>query len=61
MTTSINKNSPLILIADDDRFTRMMLRQIIEKEGYKVEEVGNGEQCLAAYTQHKPDMVFWMR
>ena len=57
MTTSTNKNSPLILIADDDRFTRMMLRQIIEKEGYKVEEVGNGEQCLAAYTQHKPDMV----
>jgi PAS domain S-box-containing protein len=57
MMASNNNNSPLILIADDDRFTRMMLRQIIEKEGYKVEEVGNGEQCLAAYTRLQPDMV----
>ncbi len=57
MITSDNKNSPLILIADDDRFTRMMLRQMMGKEGYDVEEVGNGEQCLAAYTQLKPDMV----
>jgi PAS domain S-box-containing protein len=57
MKTSYERNSPVILIADDDRFTRMMLRQLIEKEGYKVEEVGNGEQCLAAYAQLEPDMV----
>jgi PAS domain S-box-containing protein len=57
MNTNIQKDSALILIADDDRFTRMLLRQIIEEEGYRVEEVGNGEQCLAAYTQLQPDMV----
>jgi len=58
MTITYSKqDSPLILIADDDRFTRMMLRQLMEKEGYKVEEAGDGEQCLAAYKSHKPDMV----
>ncbi len=57
MSTNIKKNSTLILIADDDRFTRMLLRQIMEEEGYQVEEVGDGEQCLAAYSQLKPDMV----
>jgi len=55
--TNIQKNSTLILIADDDRFTRMLLRQIMEEEGYRVEEVGDGEQCLAAYSQLQPDMV----
>lgn len=57
MITYSENDLPLILIADDDRFTRMMLRQMMEKEGYKVEEVGDGEQCLAAYTKYKPDMV----
>jgi PAS domain S-box-containing protein len=55
--TYTEKNLPLILIADDDAFTRMMLRQLMEKEGYQVQEAGNGEQCLAAYQSHKPNMV----
>ena len=57
MNTTIEKNSPLILVADDDKFTRMLLRQLLEQDGYQVAEVENGEQCLAAYTSHKPDMV----
>ena len=57
MNSNIQKDSALILIADDDRFTRMLLRQIMEEEGYQVEEAGNGEECLAAYIQLQPDMV----
>lgn len=57
MTNSSERHSPLILVADDDRFTRLMLRQLLEQDGYNVEEVGDGEQCLAAYTKYKPDMV----
>ncbi len=57
MTISDDKNYSLILIADDDHFTRLILRKMIEKEGYKVKDVGDGEQCLAAYKLHKPDMV----
>jgi PAS domain S-box-containing protein len=57
MNLDREKNTALILIADDDRFTRMLLHQIMTEEGYRVEEVGDGEQCLAAYAQLKPDMV----
>jgi len=51
------KESTLILVADDDQFTRLLLRQLLEQEGYQVAEVENGEQCLAAYMSYKPDMV----
>lgn len=57
MNTISQKDFPLILVADDDKFTRMLLRQILEKDGYQVEEVADGEQCLTAYTSHRPDMV----
>lgn len=57
MNSNIQKDFALILIADDDRFTRMLLRQIMEEEGYQVAEVGNGEECLTAYIQLQPDMV----
>ncbi|MBE9126196.1 MULTISPECIES: ATP-binding protein [unclassified Coleofasciculus] len=57
MTTYNSQKSPLILIADDDRFTRLMLRQLLEREKYQVAEVEDGELCLAAYQQYKPDMV----
>ncbi|NEO98193.1 MAG: response regulator [Symploca sp. SIO2E9] len=45
------------MIVDDDRFTRMMLHQIMDKEGYKIKEVEDGQQCLAAYQSHKPDLI----
>lgn len=57
MHTTLQKDSPLILVADDDRFTRMLLRQILEQDGYRVREAGDGEQCLAAYMRERPDMV----
>ncbi|HAA32842.1 MAG TPA: regulator [Cyanobacteria bacterium UBA8553] len=57
MNTTSQKDFPLILLADDDKFTRMLLRQILEKDGYQVQEATNGEECLAAFTKHKPDMV----
>ncbi|MGQ4646120.1 SpoIIE family protein phosphatase [Lyngbya aestuarii] len=55
--THLRKYSPLILIADDDRFIRMLLRQILQQDRYRVEEVENGEQCLSAYQHLQPDMV----
>jgi diguanylate cyclase (GGDEF)-like protein len=48
---------PLILVVDDDKFTRLQLRQMLLQEGYRVEEVNDGEQCLAAYTRIYPDIV----
>ncbi|MGB7445064.1 MAG: SpoIIE family protein phosphatase [Coleofasciculaceae cyanobacterium] len=54
---ALRKDSPLILVVDDDRFIRMLLRQLLEQDGYQVEEAENGEQCLTAYAGLQPDMI----
>ena len=51
------RDSPLILVVDDDKFTRIQIRQRMQKEGYRVEEVSDGEQCLAACTRLHPDII----
>lgn len=56
-TNSVCGTSPLILVADDDKTMRIMLRRAMEKEGYRVVEVTDGEQALAAYTRLAPDIV----
>ncbi len=56
-TPFVQQDSPLILIVDDDKFTRIQIRQMMQKEGYRVEELNNGEQCLAAYAHMQPDII----
>lgn len=51
------QDSALILVVDDDKFTRIQIRQMMQKEGYRVEEVSDGEQCLAAYLSLHPDII----
>lgn len=48
---------PLILIVDDDRTMRRLLRVAMEEEGYEVIEAQNGQQCLDEYQSRQPDMV----
>ncbi|NJS16073.1 MAG: response regulator [Nostocaceae cyanobacterium CSU_2_110] len=47
----------LILVVDDDRLTRMQLRELLKSAGYSVAEAINGEEALTVYTQLQPDMV----
>lgn len=35
-----------ILLADDDRTTRMVITKMLEEEGYRVDEADRGEKCL---------------
>ncbi|MBF2019496.1 MAG: response regulator [Hydrococcus sp. C42_A2020_068] len=51
------EQTPLILVADDDRATRLLLKLAMEEEGYRVVEAKDGEQCLGAFTRWQPDMV----
>ena len=51
------QNPPLILIVDDDKSMRILLNHAMKQEGYKVAEVADGEQALAAYTNLNPDIV----
>lgn len=50
-------STSLILVVDDDRATRMLLKLAMEEEGYRVLEAKDGEQCLAAFTRWQPDIV----
>jgi phosphoserine phosphatase RsbU/P len=56
MTTQTNP-IPLALIADNDRSTRIILRIILQRDGYEVVEVEDGAQCLTAFSQRTPDIV----
>lgn len=46
-----------ILIVDDDPGVRMLLRTILELEGYTILEAGNGAAALAAISSRLPDIV----
>ena len=47
-----------ILICDDAAFMRMMIKDILTKNGYNVVgEAENGVKAVEAYVEHKPDLV----
>ncbi|MBC7331006.1 MAG: response regulator [Synergistetes bacterium] len=47
-----------VLIVDDAAFMRMMLRDILTKNGYEVAaEAENGVQAVEKYKEVKPDLV----
>jgi two-component system chemotaxis response regulator CheY len=47
-----------ILIVDDLAFIKIVLRDIIEKAGFRViGEASNGEQAIAQYQNTRPDVV----
>jgi len=55
--TDLEQDPPLVLIVDDEKFTRLQLRLAMEQVGYQVVETSNGEEALAAYTQLQPDII----
>ena len=47
-----------VLIADDALFMRNLLKDILTKVGFSVvAEATNGEEAVALYRKHKPDLV----
>jgi DNA-binding response OmpR family regulator len=48
---------PLIVVMDDDAGTRMLVTQVLKKEGYDVMAAQDGAQGLAMIREHKPDLV----
>lgn len=47
-----------ILIVDDSRTTRRILKQILENMGHEVVgEAGNGEEGIALYKELRPDLT----
>ncbi len=46
-----------ILVVDDDRYTRLMFRNIIEEEGYRVIEADNGTTAIDLCANDPPDLI----
>ena len=47
-----------ILIVDDAAFMRMMIKDILTKNGYEVvAEAANGVEAVELYNSHQPDLV----
>ncbi|ETT85867.1 response regulator [Viridibacillus sp. FSL R5-0477] len=50
--------SKRILIVDDAAFMRMMIKDILTKNGFEVVgEAGDGAQAIEKYSELKPDLV----
>jgi two-component system, chemotaxis family, chemotaxis protein CheY len=46
-----------ILIVDDAAFMRMMIRDILSKEGFEIQEATNGQEAVDQYRMVRPDLV----
>jgi PleD family two-component response regulator len=51
------QGAPLILVVDDERTIREMLRQEMEREGYRTLTATNGAEALELCQKNLPDMV----
>lgn len=56
MMNSTHK-APLILIADDDHNTLKLLRHVLRRERFQVEEAENGKMALELFQKLKPALV----
>ena len=47
-----------LLVVDDALFMRKLIRGVAAEAGWEVvAEAGNGEEAVALYAQHRPDLV----
>ena len=57
MTVANPAGSPLVLVADDEQMTTVMLRHILERAGYRVASVHDGQAALDAAREMAPDLL----
>lgn len=55
--TAAARSQPLVLIADDDPSTRLILREVLEQAGFDVIEANDGVDALRCYEHNSPDAV----
>ncbi len=56
-TQKSQNNSPVIMIVDDAKSMRYLLRKALESEGYQIIEAKNGKQCLEKCSIKIPDLI----
>jgi two-component system, chemotaxis family, chemotaxis protein CheY len=55
----MDKTSPLLLIVDDSRMSRMLIKAIItdSRPDWRVMEATTGDEAIALVEEHQPDFV----
>ncbi len=51
------QESPLVLVAEDDEVSQILMRESLEIAGFRVEMVENGQEALSAFKRLQPDIV----
>ncbi len=46
-----------ILLVEDDELTRLVLKDVLESEGYEIREASNGREALLSFASAPPDLV----
>lgn len=46
-----------VLIVDDDKYVRRMIRRVLERAGYQTVEAENGYQAIDRYSEKRPDVL----
>ncbi|MGR9012856.1 MAG: two-component system response regulator [Gammaproteobacteria bacterium] len=57
MNNIIQELCPLVLTIDDDNMTRLLLKDILSREGFKVLTADSGQAGLEMYSECRPDLV----
>jgi len=63
MTSAAHETSPIeiddsrILIVDDDEIIRKLLRRVLERSGFEIDEADSGEQALRRIDAKPPDLI----
>jgi diguanylate cyclase (GGDEF)-like protein/PAS domain S-box-containing protein len=52
-----SRETPIILVVDDEVTARLVTRRVLEQAGFVVEEAENGQQAIDAIDVLKPDMI----
>lgn len=55
--TTDSHSAPLVMVVDDEKTMRLLLRRAVEKEGYQVIEADSGEQAIGLYQSLQPSLV----
>jgi signal transduction histidine kinase len=55
--SSVELKGRRILIVDDDKINHRLLQAFLRNNGYTLTDADSGENALAAYEKHQPDLV----
>jgi len=57
LVDEVNIEASRILVVDDDEIIRKLLRRVLERSGFVVDEAASGEEAIDSLLKHPPDLI----